>query len=222
MARRVLWKAMLVSVAGATCWGLARWLGPWLGFAVWTGAIGLACVGAAIAVKGARPGEITWRNRLAGYLITWAMGLTRGQLGRMVVVSWAAWVAIGLAVTMLVVRDAPAASAPTSATVSAAPAGASTVALVLLFAAWVIDGMALIYIFGVLATNFRPGSSAGRSMLKLMATLLAMLGGSVALWLNGRPGWAAAVAGGPVLLLGLAYGLFIALMLTAGRNARWN
>jgi hypothetical protein len=42
------------------------------------------------------------------------------------------------------------------------------------------------------------------------------------LWVMGRPGWALVVSGGPLALIGGGYGLFIVVMLIAGRHARWN
>jgi len=56
--------------------------------------------------------------------------------------------------------------------------------------------------------------------------LLLLLGVSSALWLGSASPNAKRLAlligGGPPLFIGVGYGLFLLVMLTAGRHARWN
>ena len=91
--------------------------------------------------------------------------------------------------------------------------------------AWVIDGGALLWIAGLLATSTNTAQMM-RSLGPVAAVLIGMLASSVALVTmteSAKAAWLAVlIAGGPPLVLGGAYGLFIVVMLTAGKNARWN
>jgi hypothetical protein len=95
----------------------------------------------------------------------------------------------------------------------------------LLFIAWLIDGGVLLYAIGPISTSANKRHLLG-TMAGVIAALVAMLAVSIGLvTMSDTPAaarWALAIAGGPPLLLGAAYGAFIVVILTAGRNARWN
>src|SRR3989442_716250 len=82
-----------------------------------------------------------------------------------------------------------------------------------------LDSAALLYICSVMATK----SGTARSVVKVTAVLTLMLVASIALSVFGNSvattSLALAIAGGPPLLVGGGYGLFLVVMLTVGRNA---
>ena len=61
---------------------------------------------------------------------------------------------------------------------------------------------------------------SGQSLLIIL--LVGLIAGSVALYLRGLPILALIVGVGPALLVFGGYGLFLVVVLVAGRNARWN
>jgi hypothetical protein len=92
----------------------------------------------------------------------------------------------------------------------------------LLVLAWAVDAAALLYVAGVMLANrgSRPGA-----LLVVAGILAGMIAASLLLWRAGNPAatkLALIIAGGPPLVIGVGYGLFVLLMVTVGRNARWN
>ena len=73
--------------------------------------------------------------------------------------------------------------------------------------------------------NFKISSSSGKSLLKIMALLIAVTVGSIVLHFSGYTRSAALVAGGPLFLVGLFFGVFIGIIAIAGLSGkpiRWN
>jgi hypothetical protein len=101
----------------------------------------------------------------------------------------------------------------------------STAVMVLLAIAWLIDGGVLMRCAALLATSGNAGHMA-RSLLPLMLFLGAILIASVVIVTTTHTNAAALlallIAGGPPAFVGVGYGLFMLVILTVGRNARWN
>lgn len=201
---------------------LCRWLaariGPWPMLGSWAGITALVCGLSAWLLTTVQAGEIGWKNRLAGYVLPWGYKLFDGRLGWIAVASWTGWVLLGLAAILPNLLGGPK-PAP-GVTPASSPASPNwNLALV---TAWVVDGALLLLLATTFLKNFGFGSHEGRSLLLPMGFLAAMIGGSAVLWSLGHPRTALAVAAGPTLAVAVAYGLFIAMMLIFGRNARWN
>jgi len=154
-----------------------------------------AGLGVALLARSA-VGEVTWRNRLAGWLLPFGGLFGATTLG-------------GLALTAGGLLAGFAAS-------GAAARGDGYLA-----AAWALD-FVVVANLAAIALRHSPGSSSRRSVLVQTAAVGALGLGSVAFAAAGRPALAAAVAAGPILALAALYGLFVLLMVTVGRNARWN
>ena len=201
---RLMYPAALIVLSAGICGELATHMKPWAALAVWAGGMALLCTLAAVALKGAPMGKLTWRNRLAGYLLPWGYKLGRGKLIPMTAAAWAIWVLLGAGTILLVSTSA--AAHPWLAT--------------LIFITWVIEGGLLVRQLGLSLTfSTRSGRIA---VLQFALVLAGLIGAGMVLWVMGYPGWALVVSGGPVALVGGGYGLFLGVMLTVGRNARWN
>jgi hypothetical protein len=170
----------------------------------------------ALLLRGSAVGKVTWRNYTAGWLLPWGYTLGRGQLKGIALVSGSLW-------TLLAAGAIYVSTTATAADSSAAPgAPAASISAWWLLLAWVVDGGCLLYLLGQSLKNSLRGSSAGIRLRKLLLALVAMLVGSLVLQLFGYTGLAVLVAGGPPLVLGGTYGLFLLMLLCLGRNAHWN
>jgi hypothetical protein len=149
-----------------------------------------------LLLRGSAIGEITWRNVAGGWLLPWGFVFGGGSLPRIAVCS-----AAGLAVM---------------GAIGALAGPAHLVAF-----AWALDALALF----VLAGSFgkQAGNPSGRrQILKPMLVVLCLAVAAGVLLFAGRPGAAALVAGGPLVVGSVLYGGWVVFMLTAGRGARWN
>lgn len=197
--------ALIVAVAAAT-YLLAAELGPWPAAIAGAAAAAVACTTGAALLRTSAVGRVTWRNRLASYLIPWGWRLNRGRLWPVVVTSWAVWTAVGVAAVLL---------RPTGPT-EPVPVGTR----VALFAAWAVDGAAMVYLLGTVA-QATPGSRVG-GLWKMVAVATGVIGVSVGLYLTGLATVALVAGSGPPLAVGGGIGLFVLFFATAGRNTRWN
>lgn len=209
----------LIAVPLATGYWLLEVLSPWLAVAA-AAAIALGTCGlGALLLRSTALGTITWRNHVGGWLLPWGYTLGRGKLPGITAACATIWTL--LATCSILARASSAAPAATLPTTAAAAPTATTMPWLLVLA-WVVDGAALLYLLQTLLTKFGPGSRAGASLWRFVAAITALLVGSVLLHVFGHTGLATLVAGGPPLLVGGFYGLWILAMLTLGRNARWN
>ena len=62
-------RAVLLAAVAAAAYGLAVELGPWPAVLTCAAVAAVACVIGAVLLRTSAIGQITWRNRLAGYLI---------------------------------------------------------------------------------------------------------------------------------------------------------
>ncbi len=163
--------------------------------AVLAASFALAGLGALVLSR-AKVGEVTWRNRLAAWLLPYGALFGSYTLGGLALTSG------GMLATFAAIGVAARGNAP-------------------LGAAWGLDVLAFASLAAA-ALQHGPGSSGRRSLLVPLAALLGLAAASVACAAAGRPTLAAAVAAGPLLALAALYGVFVLLMVTVGRNARWN
>jgi hypothetical protein len=152
--------------------------------------------------------------------LPWGYAIGRGRLLPIALTSWVAWVLVGGASILVL------ANVHRAAGTEPAPAEDSTTVLILLLTSWLIDGGLLVFLIGRAAMMRSASGRLNTSILKPMGFLAAMLAISVSMFLIGRTPaltlLALLVTGTPIVLVGGGYGLFIAVMLTFGRNARWN
>lgn len=213
-----LFRLLPAAVVVAIATGFALLMPLLAAWATTTAIGGALAVTGAMLLRSAQVGQITWRNRAAGFLLPWGYVLGRGKLPGIVIACTAIWSALAAAVLLSLVETANVPS-PTPVVAPVAAAGASTPWLLL---AWIVDGACLCYLLGTLTKYFAPHAQVTRTQLKLVLVLVTMLAGSVVLHLAGHTWLALLVAGGPVALVGGAYGLFLGVILLFGRNVRWN
>jgi hypothetical protein len=189
-------------------------------------ATGVACAGIGLVLRSQTPEKVTIANYLAGLILQWGYKVGRGQLPAIVGVSWAIWVLLGVAIILAVyARHGGDILSFSHAEQTTAAQVRSAAMMVFLAIAWVIDGGGLLWIVGLLATSTNTAHMM-RSLGPVAAVLVAMIASSVALVTltdSAKAAWLAlSIAGGPPLAIGAAYGLFILVILIAGKNARWN
>jgi len=198
MLRRL---AVTVAMAALAVWCALRWGLP-LGFAVWSGLVAALCGFGALLLSRQPVGVATASGQLGAAILRWGYKVGRGQLPGIVVVSWLIWVALGAAVMAVTLFRAE----------------ALTPWMIL---AWTIDGLALIYLIGVMTTR------SGRTRIALLTPLLAvlgMIGLSGALWRAGTESareTALLIGGAPIPLLAAGYGLMMAAIMLGGRKGGW-
>jgi hypothetical protein len=222
--RGILIRGLSLAAAGAICAELALKLGPWRAMALW--AIGVAVVGGVVAFlmhRQSPPEKVSWINYAAGVVLPWGYRIGRGKLWPIVATSWAIWMLLGVAVMAATVRTAGHTQA--GVVVATASSQRGPVVMTLLCLAWLVDGGVLLRCIGLLATSANPKHMM-RSLAVPMLVLAGILVASIALVVANSTAIAAQlallIAGGPPLLVGGGYGIFVLVMLTAGRNARWN
>lgn len=173
-------------------------------FIYWAGIALLGCILGAVAIWSQPLGQATLAGRLGASVVRWGFRASQGSLLGATAISWIIWLVIGT---------------------SAISAGRARddLSYRLMLLAWLVDFGALCYTLGVWLMNRGSGMS---TLLLISTILIALIGVSSVMWF-GNGGTAARrtalmIAGGPPLVIGVGYGLFLLVMLTVGRNARWN
>lgn len=214
---RVLWAAIAAFSFGM----LLKRLGPWPALGAWAAIIALCCAASALLLRTTGVGEISWKNRVAGIFLSWGSFVGRGGLMSIATASWAAWVLVAVGMILVMAPGAIGMSVNSGPT-----AGAANAAFhwrYVLFAAWAVNVSAILYLLKTWVRNFSgSGGSSGKSLWSLMGILLLLLAASIGLHLNGHTRTAAIVAGGPLAVVGLAYGAFFAVLFTFGRKGSWH
>jgi hypothetical protein len=206
MVRVYLKRMALILAVGAACYFAAGLLGGWATLIVWMGVAAVACMAGVGLLLTSYVGQITWKNRLAGYLVPWGWGLNRGRIWPVAVFSWVVWVALGG--TAVLLRPVE---------------GGEELGIGLrvgLFLAWVTDSAVLVYLIGVISQT-RSGGGA-RFLWIIGAVVAGIIGSSVMLYLDGSAITALGVAGYPLLVGVGVVGCLVLLFTPFGRNARWN
>jgi hypothetical protein len=202
-------QTLRVAVAAAVCVVLVRTCGTATAAAVWAGVSLVMSVGGVVLLRASAVGRVTWKNYLAGYLAPWGVRVGGGKLWPIAVVSWVVWLAVGGGAFALTLE-------------AGKPTGGDIAVRVLLGASWVVGGYALGYLLVTRVRNVSAGSSSGRRLHLLAGVVAALIAASVALHFFGFTQLALLVSGGPVLLIGGGYGLFVLVLVVFGRGARWN
>ncbi len=198
-------------------WVICRAVGP-----LWAGTIALVfsvcvTVAGAMTLRSLRVGEISWRNRVAGWMVPWGYRMTPGKLWVISLVSGAVWAALwGLGI--LLARPA------SDVAMTAAAPGWWTAELTngLLILAWLVDGAALFWLAGQISQYSANNRQPGSTIFRVLVVVAALIVFSFGFWYLGHPRIALWVAGFPPLLAGTLFGVWTALLLTMGRKARWN
>lgn len=209
------YRLLPVAVVVVVTLGMRAVMSPWLAWLATIGVGALLAVLGALVLRTTKVGELTWKNRLAGHLLPWGYHLGGGTLPGLVLGCVAVWAAVAAAVLL---GSAPGAAVAAPNQPAAAAVGTSPWLLL----AWIVAGAFLLWMVGQLRKHYQPGTSVTRSQGKLVLVVAAMLVGSVVLHLLGHPGFALVVVGGPVLVVGGGYALFLGVILLFGRNMRWN
>jgi hypothetical protein len=195
-------RAILIVAAAMASYWLTEQYGPTTACLIWAGIMATACGLGAVLLRTSQVSQVTWKNRLAGYLIPWGWRLNRGLLWPMPVISFVVWMAIGAAAILL-------------------RAGSESVELrIALFTAWVVDASVMVFLLGTLQQS-TPGSRVA-VVWKLLVCVAILLVLSIGLYLWGMAPAALVVGGGPPLVAGAVFGLFTLVLLILGRNTRWN
>ncbi len=197
--------ASTIVVPAAVAWFAADRLSPALAMLAAVSLLGLLAAVGCLLLRTSPLGAITWRNRLAGWCMPWAHLFGAGSLGRL----WVSSIVGNLVVAGIVVlfvalarRDQP---APWS-----------------LLGAWLLDAIVVLYLLATLTRSHLWGSSAGHRLLRLVALVVLQFVASVGLHLAGSTAMAVGVAAGPQLVVLAIWLVWMVVILTVGRNARWN
>lgn len=204
-------QALRVGLAVAVCALLTANFGVLVAVVVWAVVSFVACVVGAVLLRTSEVGRVTWKNHAASYLIPWGVRVSRGKLWPIPVVSWAVWMTIGGGVFAL-----------TPGLGSDGLTSGEVVLRVLLGLSWAVAGYAFGYVLVVLSRGVSSGSSGSRMLTPFCVIIAGLLVLSVVLHLCGFTLLALMATGGPVLLVGGGYGLFVLVLLIFGRNSRWN
>jgi hypothetical protein len=210
-----MWRKLLFQLyrstlgAGFLCatFYLSRQIGPVLASLIATGSAAILCVGVVLRLRSQPPGKITIVNYAAGVTLPLGYRLGKGRLPTIVALSWLGW-------TVLAVIGATYSRLQFHAAANATLSPPSTTLLVFLRICWTIDALALFAFLRVFIHRPAP------SLIKPTATVALVLAGSIFLSLAGRPGLALWLAAAPIVIVGGAYGLFLAYVLIA--KPRWN
>jgi hypothetical protein len=178
-------------------------LGAWLAgrhdrltvIAVTAAASLLAGCGGAVLLRYSAVGRITWRNRVASWLLPFASALGDRQLPGMVLAST-------VLLTLLVA-------------IGTCCQGNGWLA-----AGCVLDGLAAVHAVRLLREPCAPAQA--RTLTVLLAVAVGLASAGLVLAELGHGSLAILVAGGPPATVAVGYGAWILLLLSAGRNQRWN
>lgn len=208
MFAHLIRQCVLVAGAATAVFFLVVRFGVGIAATIWAGVSLLACVTGAMLLRTSAVGRITWKNRVAAYLVPWGWRLGKGLLWPIPVASWAVWLAVAAVVLVLM--------PPVDV---AEPGFGWRIALGV---GWAVDAAALMYLVGTLRQHYSFTSGrAGHSLRVVSMVLIGLIAASAAVVAIGWPHLAVMVAGGPPLAVGVAYGLFVGAMLVFG-NGRWN
>lgn len=201
---------VLIALAAAGCAWLVGNCGPVAAGVVWGVAALVGCGVGTVLLRTSPVGRVNWQNHIAAVLVPWGYRVGGGRLWPIPMVSWAVWMTVWAGAVVLT-------SWP-----GADPLTGWEIALrIALGAAWAIDGLALGHTVATLRQHFSAASRSGRTLIPIAAVIAGLIAGSVLLHLLGLTPLALLLAGGPPLLIGGGYALFLAVLLF-GRGGRWN
>ncbi len=190
-------------------WGSMVAVAFWLGsrfewpavLLIWSAAAAILCGFGALLLSRQPVGLATVSGQFGASLLRWGFQISRGQLPVALAVSWLVWAILGIGVIA-------AATSPDPATQ-------------VMIAAWVLDGFALLYLIGLLILARQAPRALPKAVFAPMLALVMMLAGSALLWLGHSESSrhaALLLAAGPQPVLGVAYTVFMGMMMVAGRK----
>jgi len=198
MIRRIV---VLAAMALIAVWCALQWSAP-LALGVWSGLAAVLCGTGALLLSRQPVGVATVSGQVGASVLRWGYKVGRGRLPWIALVSWLVWTGLGgAAIALTVHRSEP-----------------MTRWMIL---AWSIDGLALLYLIGLMA--LRNPRTRG-ALLIPMTAVLGMIGGSTVLWRAGTESarqTALLIGGAPIPILAAGYGLMLGAMLLAGRRSGW-
>lgn len=209
------------------CWGamaacavlIGQRLGPLYAYAAWAGIALLLCAAGAALIRSQPLSTPTLAGRIGYQVVHFGFKASHGKLGIAALMSWGVWCVVGATAVWIVHGWG-------------GGAGGEVMRLAI-GVAWAVDALVLCYMWGIVLAN-RPRADAPegvrmrvpQSTVKLTMGGAAVLGASgVMWWVMGTPGARLAaliVAAGPLLIVGCMFGGLMLIMMTAGKNARWN
>ena len=205
----ICWAA--VAAGAALC---ARQFGSPLAWGVWTGVAALLCVGGVLLIKSQPMGKATIAGRIGYQVAHFGFRAGQGTLFAVAWISWLVWVVVGSAVIWMTADGwQPMRTA--------------------MAAAWTVDVLAIFYVVGIQLAN-RPRRIEGvhtpmrlpQSVQKLVGVGMALVSVSLVLWwVPGTPAAqlaALTMAAAPIVVLGGGFGVFMLIVMTVGKNVRWN
>jgi len=193
--------AVTVAMVAIAVWCALRFGLP-QGLAVWSGVAAALCGLGALLLSRQPVGVSTASGQLGAAVLRWGYKVGRGQLPGIIVVSWLIWVALGAAVMAVTLFR-------------------TEQLMPWMILAWTIDGAALLYLIGLMAT--RTGRTQSALLMPLLA-VLGMIGVSALLWHRGTESareTALLLGGAPIPVLAAGYGLMVAAMMLGGRKGGW-
>jgi len=201
----MLFSILAVALMGGLAAAMARSFQGLAAIGAWLVLCLVACALGALALSSQPVGVATLAGRVGSLVVRWGFAAGRGRLLPAVAISWLAWAIFGTALIVALQHR-------------------SETQLQLLALAWAVDALALMYVCGIALA--RRSASMTRGLLPIAGALVGMLAVSAIQWshplLPGGRRTALLIAGGPPLYIGGAYGLFLLVMMTFGRRARWN
>jgi hypothetical protein len=208
------WAAL---VAAAVVVGVRQ--GPLFAYGEWAGIAAVLCAVGALLIRSQPMGKPTIAGRTGYTVVHFGFRAGQGKLLSAALISWMVWSLVGAAAIWI-----------------AQGWGAGGEALrAAMGATWCVNTLALMYIWGIMLRNRPRGGNETQAdtRMRMPAPLLKLtgaLGGltvvSLVLWFAmATPAARLAallLAAGPVVVVGGAYGLVLGVMMTAGKNVRWN
>ena len=167
-------------VAGAWL-GASRGIGPATAIVAGAGAVA-TLLGVAL-LHTSPPGTLSWRNIVAGWLMPWGFAAGSDTLAGIALTAFTGWAVLGAA-------------------------GAFGWATPWLLAAWLLDAFVLAWITGPMWRRSH-GRVQKRFAVNLIAIVVLLAAGGFVAALLGAPLVGAAIAGGPLAVVGVAYGIFV-------------
>jgi hypothetical protein len=222
MGYRIFCRLLMLGVTALVCLRLTSVAGPWLAVGIWVAGIGLLCGVVACLLRLQPPGRVGAINHISAFVLPWGFSIGRGKLLPIVLTSWFGWALLGAAVIVL---NAHGYGLHGQGSIDAAAYHRSGLMTILLLASWIIDGAVALRLITVVATRANDNPMPP-GMLRPILAILALLAASITLTVIGHTAGQARLAllltGGPIVVLGGGYGLWLLFMLTVGRKTRWN
>ena len=214
IVRRFALNLLVWSLIAAAAYAIGTRLPQPASHGAWAGAAALLCAAGALLIRSQPLGQATLAGRVGFFVVHFGFRAGQGKIAAAAVISWLVWVVVGCAVIW--------------STGSGFQLLRAAMAL-----AWTINVLGLFYVWGIVLRN-RPRADnpnpepmrVPSSLSKLSTVVVTLIAVSAVLWwVFGTPAAQLAallVAGGPLLVVGGGYGLVLLVMLTAGKNVRWN